>query len=340
MESHRFALNLIHLRPGDVILLRGRGEIADQVRTVAGGEFTHAMLYVGDGSLIHSDIDGVHADNVQRLLFEDETDVLVRRAICAAHQQREQAITYVRRNIDVSYSVKEALKASKTGHWTDRSNRQFCSRLIAQAYQSAGVNLVPSPDYCTPNDLAQSTTLHSVNDCVHPASPEHITFALSDNPLDLQKTQTGLFFDAVRKITGEDIQKHEQLADHLIGNPHHDTSIAAAFVASGHLDLWKIDVRKNPWRYGRGPNLLPDRDQAQTLVLINDEIKSSSSMRSRFIHQYQVYSRVHHYHPREYFKAQMNLYLTLVAVHGARLITALSARNLFQGRRRKGSGSS
>jgi hypothetical protein len=40
-----------------------------------------------------------------------------------------------------------------------RSAKQFCSRLVARAYASVGVQLVPDKDYCTPEDLRVSPLL-------------------------------------------------------------------------------------------------------------------------------------------------------------------------------------
>lgn len=70
MPKAQYLLDIAKLKSGDIVL-SSAGEIPSaSVRAVTKGDYSHAMLYVGHGSYIHSDLTGVHADNVQRLLLD------------------------------------------------------------------------------------------------------------------------------------------------------------------------------------------------------------------------------------------------------------------------------
>jgi len=131
----------------------------------------------------------------------------------------------------------------------DASNRQFCSRLVAQSYAFAPVKLVPNADYCYPKDLGDSSLLRVISDCLRQASDAELRFAEDDNPLERQTQATNFILAEIRKLTGSDIQTFEQPVPYLMANPQHDKEVAEMVRASGYLYLWAIDVDRNRWRY-------------------------------------------------------------------------------------------
>lgn len=51
----------------------------------------------------------------------------------------------------------------------------------------------------------------------------------------------------VRTCTNEDIQTISQVFEYVLREPSKDKEIARIMQDSGYLDLWKVDLDKNPW---------------------------------------------------------------------------------------------
>lgn len=65
-----------------------------------------------------------------------------------------------------------------------RTRRFFCSRLVARAFDSAGIRLVPDPDYCTPEQIRRSPLLTEVQDMIEMVSPAELAaWAGRANPI-------------------------------------------------------------------------------------------------------------------------------------------------------------
>src|ERR1700726_931216 len=143
-------LKMSRLVRGDIILTTTTAAVSKAIRWGTKSDISHAMICVQHGSVIDATSDGVHARNMQRLFFDAE---------CALHvfgpkaalspDQIEQICRFVRERIGSEYSTREAVRAAIGGsnQWT---RKQFCSRLVAQAYASAGIKLVDDPNYCAP----------------------------------------------------------------------------------------------------------------------------------------------------------------------------------------------
>ncbi|TOJ75750.1 YiiX/YebB-like N1pC/P60 family cysteine hydrolase, partial [Vibrio parahaemolyticus] len=142
-----YVLEISKLRPGDIVFTREEpsgksiGEIKSKtqsrmIRKHTKGNYSHVMLYVGSGSYIHATLEGVHAGSINRCIFESPLDVMVLRTVAEPYQIQE-AIVYARNQIGKEYDVKEAA-GSVYPQIKGKDNRQFCSRLVAQAYNEAG----------------------------------------------------------------------------------------------------------------------------------------------------------------------------------------------------------
>lgn len=69
-------------------------------------------------------------------------------------------IAFARSMVGTRYSFTGAAKSVLVGIAPGR--RQFCSRLVGQAYREGGVLLVRDPDFCHPGDLLRSSLLTEV----------------------------------------------------------------------------------------------------------------------------------------------------------------------------------
>jgi hypothetical protein len=306
-----YIISIEKLAVGDILLTSEKSMPSKLVRLVTKSDFSHAMLHVGDGSYIHADSKGVHSNNIQRLLFEKSEYIKILRVNNI--QAFEAACCFARSKIGTAYAYKDAINIKTKSVQNPNSNRQFCSRLIAQAFQQCNVNLVADPNYCTPQDLLDSPLTVEVKDFLLKATQSQIEFARSESPLEKQTSIINKLLFDVRQISGEDIQALDQVTDYVIRNPQFDEKISDLYKISGYLTLWKYELNQNPWRY--------DRELFMNLeISVDKKLKLAISERDRANEQLELYkSQWKHYfclnemHRLEYTKLHFELYKQLVA---------------------------
>lgn len=231
---------------------------------------------------------------------------------------------FARTQVGKQYSVPEATRSRfrRTRKTQDASNRQFCSRLVAQAYAYAGLALVPNPDYCYPGDFSASSLLVSVAGGLRAALPSEVTFANTESPLDRQTQMTNFILAEVRKLTGADIQTFEQLVPYLIANRQHDHAVCAIVDASGYWEFWRTDIERNPWRYDGWHFLamaVRDNDRA---TAAERELEAAREQLKQFVFMHAQFMQVWRHAPLAYFAAELRLYQTLIEVTRLRIAAA------------------
>lgn len=194
-------LNEEVLRPGDIILVTQSSAISASIRLMTGSDISHAMVYVEDRSVIDATFAGVQASNTQRLWFEADRPVhVLRLKTSPTPDQLQTIILDLRAKIGTRYSVSQVLATLVPGK-ISAGRRQFCSRLVAQAFAAAGINLVVKPDSCTPAGLKRSAMLAPVQNATVPVSEEEMDFfeSIPDLPKIMHDT-TNAFLADVRTI--------------------------------------------------------------------------------------------------------------------------------------------
>ena len=320
-----FILDSNCLRIGDIILTSDRTLLSKGIRKVTSGSFSHAMLYVADHSYIHSDGDGVHSGNTQRRLFMAMGDAAVLRLRNPDTSTLERACIYARTQVGKQYSKTEAVRSRTFREATEQSeysNRQFCSRLVAQAYAYAGVTLVHNTDYCYPSDLGNSQHLEAVATPLRQATAAEIEFAQSESPLERQIRATNFILDEVRKLSGRDIQTFEQLPAFLVENPQHDQSVCTIVKASGYLDLWMEDLLRNAWRYDPVEFQKLPLSGSKRKQLAQQELPAAEQQLTQFTFMYGQYMALWQRAKLNYFGVELQLYLNLIDVTKRRIEAA------------------
>lgn len=299
------------LQPGDIVLTTQDAKISKGIRRLTGSSFSHAILYVARGSYVHSDGDGVHANNTQRLLFADISHALALRLLRNQDDKILQICDFARSQIGKQYSVPEAIASRRRRGAAVgmRSNRQFCSRLVAQSYAHAGVALVPNPDYCYPTDLYNVDMVAHVPSCVRAATQKEIEFASTPNPLEVQTKATNQLFDGIRRASAEDVQSDEQIVELLLRRPELDEALSRCLVRSGYLDLWKMEVLTNPWRYEESAFQAVNPPAS----VREEEIASADVSLRRFAIMRSHYKTLTERSSLKYFRLQLDLYERLIA---------------------------
>ena len=247
-EWNLYLIPIEELRKGDILLTSENSTTSKVVRKATKSDFSHAILYVGSGSYIHSDANGVHSGSLQRLIFDTADNVTVLRSECSP-EVIDQVCLFARSKIGTKYSVKSAINARLKTSKKENENRQFCSRLVAQAYEYAGVVLVKDASFCTPEEIFNSTKTDKVSCKVRKATDSEVNFARSENPLVRQSAITNEILSKVRAVSKEDIQTLDQITQYVITHPVHDDEISKIYKDSGYLTMWEYEIQKNAWRY-------------------------------------------------------------------------------------------
>lgn len=320
-----FVLDIDKLETGDIILTRSDSEISQLVRRLTKSEYSHAILYVGVSSCIDSDGLGVQSQNIQRKLFEKSTDVKILRL--KREQDKEaiaDAIVFARQKIGTEYSIDEAkLALLKKEIEAKETNRQFCTRFVAQAYESAGIKLVANPDYCNPEELLKSDLLLIVEDVLRQANQAEIDFANSESPLEKQKQIHNYIFKNAREITKVDIQTFEQLSKFVLENPDKETEITKIIEESGYLTMWQMDTSKNSHHYDKDLFINYYRYPRQIIDAALFFATTESETRERFEVTLDTLKFGYSFYKQKYFEIQIELYKKLIELSRQRELIAL-----------------
>lgn len=310
----------------DIILIKSDSRLSRKIRDKSNSEFSHAMLYMGNSSYIDSDGGGVQAHNIQRLIFENPEDVAVLRLI-DNREKLPKVELFARSKIGTAYSISEAVEAAEENKSFEamEPNRQFCTRFVTQAYNSAGINLVDNYNYPIPDDILNSKLLVRLENIVTKASEEEIEFANSESPLKKQTEIHNSIFKEARRISNLDIQNFDQLHNLIIEHPEYDKELTEFVSNSGYLYMMENDVEKNPWHYDSQLFLEEYKSYESQIGAIVEieriEIPINNAMK-HFIEDMKIEISKH---DREFFKQELELRKKLKSFSDARLKTIKDA---------------
>ncbi len=237
------------LKAGDIVLTASRSKLSKGIRLTTRGTVSHAMICVEHWSVIDSTADGVHSKNLQREIFEDDEEVSVfRLRVGLDRLPTRQIVNFARSEIGTRYSKREAVR-SVIASTKPRNGREFCSRLVARAYASAGIELVKDSDYCTPEELRRSVMLEEIHDATETVSREELA-AWRHRPdaiRMMQDSQNAVL--TVARGLDKSVENFSDVDRIVRDHPEWDRAIAQAYRDSGYLDHWRHEQRINPWHY-------------------------------------------------------------------------------------------
>lgn len=309
------------INPGDIILTTTPEPVSQMIRAFTGADISHAMVCVGKSSVIDSTGDGVHARNLDRILLE---------AGCAGHvlrpaqpltpEQLRTVITWARANVGTRYTMLEAGKSVLAGVIAGR--RQFCSRLVAQAYREAGVNLVSDADFCHPGELLTSPLLVEVPGVLTELSAEQEEYRRGDlDHVKAMRESTNALLGGARKLSSS-IESLNDMDIYLVEHPDADDHFVEALKASGYLQLWHDEFKRNAWQYNvalmEGHDVSEELKRRYCKELLEDEKLGVN----RFVLNHAGYVTLNTTHPRQYFALKVGLYEILAGFHARRVRAA------------------
>ena len=305
-----YLLDRTKLKQGDIILTRSNKKNSKAICKITKSDYSHAILYVGEASYIHSDLDGVHSGNIQRLLLDELKFAKVFRV--KDPLAVTEAVIYARLQVGTSYSKSSAANAyTKTFSKLD-AKRQYCSRLVAKAFESAGIKLVKNSDACLPQEIADSNFVYEIEDCTYEAREEEIEFAISYDPIEKQSEITNFILKSARKLMGNRVQSLADITSTLITDPTFDTEITDIYESSGYLSMWQYEQERNPWRYDATlfENLPLSSEQINQRAI--EELKIANNLLDLYKNNLEQYFYLKEQTKLKYAEQQFNLYKQLV----------------------------
>lgn len=307
-----------NLRPGDVVLTTTRQTLSKLIRKVTDSDISHAMVCVAGSSVIDSTAEGVQARNLQRLVFHSDCAVHVLRAQPPLSTEEAAAVvTYARSQIGTRYTkfgaVQSLVGIGKVGA------KQFCSRLVAQAYRHAGVQLVDDADYCHPGELLSSKRLAEVPDVLCEAPDAYVrAYEQEDDLTQQMRDAINAILREARKLDGS-IEHFDDINRHLLAHGEDDGKLCKILENSGYLTLWRVEHDGSPWYSVNTMRVLP-HDQADVYAaqLLADEDLGPN----RFILNRGGYTALKTHAPLRYFDMMLELNERLAALHAVRVRVA------------------
>jgi hypothetical protein len=306
MSATMKRLKMSALLRGDIILTTTAAAVSKAIRRGTKSDISHAMICVQHGSVIDATSEGVHARNTQRLFFEDGCALHVLRLKAGlTPEQADQVCLFVRQGIGSEYSTREAVRSVIGGsdQWT---RKQFCSRLVAQAYASAGIKLVDDPNYCAPADLGRSVLLTAIPGAVDLVSAEEAArWAAHSDSTEAMRSAINAVLEGARK-RDKGIQTFEDIDPYLIKHQHEDAYFADLLASSGYLTVWQLNTERNRWQYE--DELLAELPFHECENYCRGTVKDDEIGPHRYIINRGAYRGLSHYYKLTSFKLLFDLY--------------------------------
>lgn len=314
-----FVSDLIQL--GDIVLTTTPDPMSKTIRKAIGADISHAMICVGKSSVIDSTGDGVHARNLERLILEPGCAGHVLRPVAPlTTDQLHSIIAFARAAVGTRYTKIGAAKSVLAGFVAGR--RQFCSRLVAQAYHRAGANLVPDADFCHPGELLNSAALFEVPNVLRDLNAEEEALWRENvDHVQVMRDSTNALLREARMLSSE-IESLNDIDAYLVDHQEADDHLVKALRVSRYLELWKDEFERNAWQY-HVAFMEGYESSAEHKQRYCEELLASEKLgQNRFVLNHAGYVTVNALHPRQYFALKIKLYELLTQLHDRRIRAA------------------
>jgi Permuted papain-like amidase enzyme, YaeF/YiiX, C92 family len=319
-----YLLDLKKLEPGDIILESGTEKFSEVIKKVTFSNYSHAMLYIGD-SIIHALTDGVYSQNPERLIVKNISDLKVLRLKNELKVEQLNKVIMHARNLTGSlYSFCEAGLSPVLGKVKADvgSNKQFCSRLVAQCFKQVDVLLVKNPDFCSPADISKSDLLIEVESCVKKASIKQVEFAKSENPIIENQRRAFDWLNKARvtfKSEGVDIQTLGDVDKNIHNHPNLDKEISGFIKESKYLEHFDVDKNLNSFRYSYDEFKSVISQYKDQVEILERELDSVLNEIGRHSKSFLAAKSNYKYLNLEYNELMIELYKNLLGMSYSRL---------------------
>ncbi|WP_395598886.1 YiiX/YebB-like N1pC/P60 family cysteine hydrolase [Pseudomonas sp. A1437] len=242
-------VDISKLKKGDIILSTSTKFQSKVIKFFTNSDISHAMICVANGSVMDSTGDGVHARNIEKMFYDDSCAIYAYRLKNGISETEMQAVlAYVRSETGAPYTTAGAM-SSVVLPKVKGGELQFCSRLVARAYEKAGIHLTANPDTCTPADIQNSLLLELIPGAVIPVTDADIENLKTqgDTTVTYRSVEAGLL-QSLREIR-PNIRNMNDIDRVLKDEPLLDDIFSSIFEESGYLEFWQVERTRFPWRY-------------------------------------------------------------------------------------------
>lgn len=242
----KYILKYNDLQRGDIIIDREDSDESRKIRRITRSDYSHARLYVNN-SVMEANGLGVQSVNPQRILYDRSDDVVVLRCKEITEEQKINACLFARSEFAKEYGL------------SGSDNSQYCFRLVAEAYQYAGIEITKTHTRCNANDFLNSEKLEVVHDMVREATEKDLEIAYGEGVLkdkghyNKQTEVAAEMFSRIRAFVQENggdaatIQDDGRLFSFLVENPKFDSGIVEILRGHEYFQLWKEHEKTHPW---------------------------------------------------------------------------------------------
>lgn len=248
-----YIIEIENLLIGDILLIKTNDRTCEKIREYSNSNYSHALIYRGNSSCLESNALGVASVNPQRLLFQNIDDLCVLRLKdLSLLPKLKVGLINSSAKVGMGYSSRRELMKSylETLEMAEEGNRQFCTRLVSQIYFESGIDIVKSPDYCSPKDIENSDYLKKIDKVLKEATLQEIQLAQEENNiLSIQTDGLYTIFEKIRNISKVDIQTFDQIDNFLIQNRKFDEPFNTIVKDSKYFDLGNLEKEKNILMY-------------------------------------------------------------------------------------------
>ena len=328
-----YILNYEKLQLGDIILESGYKLHSKAIKTYTKSNFSHVMIYIGGMSIIHAEKEGIFSLNPQRLLVKNIEDLKVLRPKKDfSTDEKDKLVIFLRSQIGSLYSVKDALSVVKNNKENKSDSKyQFCSRLVAQAYDTIGYKIVNSIDFCSPADIENSNFFDEVKDVVQKAKEQDIKLALTRNGIKENQQSMYEWLNKTRDIAYKEhsfnIHKINDVDIFLQRFSSKDEIVCKYIVESGYLEKYLIEIENNQHMHNENMFLSKYENIDNIIHALVGEFNIIHSPTNRHIQN--LHNSILNYETTklQFYNLHINLYKTLLGVSLSKFITLLNVSN-------------
>lgn len=285
-----YIFDIEKLEEGDILLTAQKKllSISTVIKVLTWSRYSHAMIYVGNYSFIHAVAEGgVRRQNIQHQFFKKGSQACVLRVKDA--KIAKTACEYAKLQVHTQYSVREAIRTKI--ELTEEGNRQFCSRLVAEAYAKAGLPLVKNSSLCSPQELYESSLTEVISGCLREATSNDLMIKETIDFTNIWATFEASIFEKIRIVTGEDIQNTEDLLKLLIHNPYHDDAIVQLHKDEDYFNFLKsLNYRDYHHSYEALVKYFPKNISKENFI--KEEMQSIEKMIKECQNSFELYQAI------------------------------------------------
>lgn len=343
-QAAKYLLNSWDLEEGDIVLTSGHGLFSWLIKRFTHCNFSHAAIYVGNGSLLESTNRYSFSKNIQRLAFDKPNMVVVLRLKDGLTvPEKQELVRFVREKVGARYSVPLAVSSvlGNLGRWVRNvlgagiprflSGSQYCSHYVAEGYSKIGIVLSDRGVNCTPGDLFRSKELVHLENIVHVANVGEMEILAKKDCVSENKKRMSKWLNKTRLLgvaLGIYISDINDVRQFLLRHRSLDHLVVGWILLSKYHSIYRNDLKANPCRYFRGSlmGLGLSTNELKSFVMYEWNVGYNNA--NRHLEEYLTYSRLYGESGLMYDRVQRLIYrgLVLQTITSLKMLYSLSAQ--------------